>query len=158
MSDEPERNKEPPDEDERGDRDRKKEEDCKMSSTVKSIVERAKAAAKGSTETSEDSVGLLSSEADPEAAGGGGGGDGSGRRRSSSRGGGGDKVSSKAMSDFVFIKIVARLALGVLRRFWHVSSVAILAIILLYWLCGGLMAFLLVVFAVTGIFYHAGDR
>ncbi len=53
---------------------------------------------------------------------------------------------------------MARLALGVLRRFWHVSSLAILSIILFYWLCGGFLAFVLVLFAVSGILYHAGDR
>ncbi len=56
------------------------------------------------------------------------------------------------------LQIVARLALNVLRRSWHISSLALLAIILFYWLCGGLTAFLLVAFAVTGALYNAGDR
>ena len=65
---------------------------------------------------------------------------------------------SAAPSDFVFIKIVARIALQVMRRFWAFTSAALLALILFYWLCGGLIAFALVVFGATGILYHAGDR
>ena len=65
---------------------------------------------------------------------------------------------SAAASDFVFIKIVARMALQVMRRFWAFTSAALLALILFYWLCGGLIAFALVVLGATGILYHAGDR
>ena len=54
------------------------------------------------------------------------------------------------MSDFVFLKIFARLALSVLKKFWAFSSGVVLAIICLYWLLGGFPAFCLVVFAVTG--------
>ena len=65
---------------------------------------------------------------------------------------------SSAPSDFVFIKVVARIALQVMRKFWAFTSAALLALILFYWLCGGLIAFLLVVLGATGILYHAGDR
>ena len=66
--------------------------------------------------------------------------------------------SSAPPSDFVFIKVVARIALQVMRKFWAFTSAALLALILFYWLCGGLIAFLLVVLGATGILYHAGDR
>ena len=65
---------------------------------------------------------------------------------------------SSAPSDFVFIKVVARIALQVMRKFWAFTSAALLALILFYWLWGGLIAFVLVVLGATGILYHAGDR
>ena len=64
----------------------------------------------------------------------------------STRNGGG----SAASADFAFIKIIARLTLQLIRRFWAFSSAAALAIILFYWLCGGVVAFGLVAFAITG--------
>ena len=68
------------------------------------------------------------------------------------------RASAPAPSDFVFIKVVARIALQVMRKFWAFTSAALLALILLYWLWGGLTAFALVVLGATGILYHAGDR
>ena len=65
---------------------------------------------------------------------------------------------ASAPSDFVFIKVVARIALQIMRKFWAFTSAALLALILLYWLWGGLIAFMLVVLGATGILYHAGDR
>ena len=53
-------------------------------------------------------------------------------------------------SDFVFIKIVARITLQLIRKFWAFSSAAVLAIVLFYWLMGGFFAFAFVTFAVTG--------
>lgn len=64
----------------------------------------------------------------------------------------------KPSPDFVFIKIVARITLQLLRKFWAVSSAGALAIILFYWLCGGIVAFVLVAFAISGILYNASDR
>ena len=57
-------------------------------------------------------------------------------------------------SDFVFIKIVARITLQLIRKFWAFSSAAVLAIVLFYWLCGGIVAFAFVTFAVSGGFVH----
>ena len=57
-------------------------------------------------------------------------------------------------SDFVFIKIVARITLQLIRKFWAFSSAAVLAIVLFYWLCGGIVAFAFVTFAVSGGFLH----
>ena len=61
-------------------------------------------------------------------------------------------------SDFAFIKIIARLTLQLVRRFWAFSSAAALAIILFYWLCGGIVAFGLVAFALTGTFLKFFDN
>jgi len=69
-----------------------------------------------------------------------------------------DSATQSTNSDFVFIKIVARITLQLLRRFWAFSSAAVLAIILFYWLCGGFIALCMVIFAFTGLLYHAGDR
>jgi len=66
--------------------------------------------------------------------------------------------SDPSASDFAFIKIIARLTLQLVRRFWAFSSAAALAIILFYWLCGGIVAFGLVAFALTGILYHSTDK
>ena len=60
--------------------------------------------------------------------------------------------------DFAFIKIIARITIQIIRRFWAFSSAAALAIILFYWLCGGFVAFSLVAFALSGILYHSTDR
>jgi len=63
-----------------------------------------------------------------------------------------------AGKDFLFIKIVARLALSVLRRFWALTSVCLLSLLLLYWLLGGVPAFMLLSAGVLGALYQAGDR
>ena len=60
--------------------------------------------------------------------------------------------------DFAFIKIIARITLQIIRKFWAFSSAAALAIILFYWLCGGFVAFSLVAFALSGLLYHSTDR
>ena len=52
--------------------------------------------------------------------------------------------------DFAFIKIIARITLQLVRKFWHVSSAGFLAFFLLYWLFGGILAFLVVIFGITG--------
>ena len=59
--------------------------------------------------------------------------------------------SASNQSDFVFIKIVARITLQLVRKFWAFSSAAVLAIVLFYWLCGGIVAFAFVTFAVSGM-------
>ena len=72
-----------------------------------------------------------------------------------------EKAASKATqkdSDWAFIKVVARLSLNVIRRFWALSSATLLGVVALYYVFGGVFAFLLVVFAVSGILYNASDR
>lgn len=68
------------------------------------------------------------------------------------------RQSSSTKADFMFIKIVARIILLLLRRFWAFSGAAILSICLFYWFYGGLFAFGLVCFGLSGILYQAGDR
>ena len=59
-------------------------------------------------------------------------------------------ASAATMNDFAFVKIVARVALSLLRKFWAFSSAGFLAIVLMYWLFGGIFAFLLVLLSATG--------
>lgn len=67
-------------------------------------------------------------------------------------------TASGVESDFQFIKILARITLQLIRRFWAFSSATILCILFFYWLWGGLIAFFLVLFSATGILYHASDK
>ena len=60
------------------------------------------------------------------------------------------KAASSATNDFQFLKIVARICLQLMRRFWAFSSATVVAIVLFYWLFGGFMAFFLVVLAFSG--------
>lgn len=68
------------------------------------------------------------------------------------------RVSESSNADFMLIKIVARICLTLIRRFWAFSAAALLAILLFYWLYGGVIAFLLVCFGLSGVLYQAGDR
>ena len=68
------------------------------------------------------------------------------------------RQSETASADFMLIKIVARICLSLIRRFWAFSGAALLALILFYWLYGGLLALGLVVFGVSGVLYKAGDK
>jgi len=68
------------------------------------------------------------------------------------------RQSSSTRADFQFIKIIARIVLVLLRRFWAFSGATILVICLFYWLYGGLFAFALVCFGLSGLLYQAGDR
>lgn len=47
------------------------------------------------------------------------------------------------------LKIV-RILVGVLKKLWAISSATALACLILYWFYGGLLAFLLLLFAITG--------
>jgi len=71
------------------------------------------------------------------------------------------KVAKKTQgyaADFVMIKVVARITLQLISKFWAFSSAALLSIVLFYWLCGGFFAFFMVIFACSGLLYHAGDK
>lgn len=68
------------------------------------------------------------------------------------------RQSETTSADFMLIKIVARICLSLIRRFWAFSGAALLALILFYWLYGGLLALALVVFGVSGVLYKAGDK
>jgi len=67
-------------------------------------------------------------------------------------------MSETTSSDFMFITIVARIMLAIIKRFWAFSGAALLSIILFYWLYGGFFAFSLVLFGVSGVLYKAGDK
>ena len=60
---------------------------------------------------------------------------------------------SSSNPDFMMIKIIARMSLSLIRRFWAFSGAALLALVLLYWLYGGLFSFALVMFGLTGVLY-----
>lgn len=47
---------------------------------------------------------------------------------------------------------------GILMRCWALAGAAVLSCLLLYWVYGGLLAFLLLCFAMTGILYHTEDN
>ncbi|KAG8228155.1 hypothetical protein J437_LFUL002809 [Ladona fulva] len=47
---------------------------------------------------------------------------------------------------------------GALMKCWALSSAAVFACFFLYWVYGGLLAFLLLCFATTGILYHTEDQ
>ena len=75
----------------------------------------------------------------------------------------GSKSSSRRQSetanpDFMLIKIIARISLSLIRRFWAFSGAALLALILFYWLYGGLLSFALVIFGITGVLYKVDTR
>ena len=93
-------------------------------------------------EEDSEKVGLM----DPEVGGVAG-------TKSSSR-----RQSETANPDFMLIKIIARISLSLIRRFWAFSGAALLALILFYWLYGGLLSLALVIFGITGVLYKAGDK
>eukprot|EP00088_Acartia_fossae_P012153 TRINITY_DN1624_c0_g1_i1.p1 TRINITY_DN1624_c0_g1~~TRINITY_DN1624_c0_g1_i1.p1 ORF type:complete len:389 (-),score=59.86 TRINITY_DN1624_c0_g1_i1:932-2098(-) len=68
------------------------------------------------------------------------------------------RLSESTNSDFLFIKIVARITFALIKRFWAFSGAALLSIILFYWLYGGFFALFMVFFGVTGVVYKAGDK
>lgn len=72
--------------------------------------------------------------------------------------GSGRRVSESTNSDFLFIKIVARITFALIKRFWAFSGAALLSIILFYWLYGGFFALFMVIFGITGVLYKAGDK
>jgi len=59
--------------------------------------------------------------------------------------------------DFLFIRYVSRIVLDILKKFWALSTAAVLAILLLYWLYGGFFAFFMLCFAASGVVYQASD-
>jgi len=68
------------------------------------------------------------------------------------------RVSESTNSDFLFIKIVARITFALIKRFWAFSGAALLSIILFYWLYGGFFALFMVLFGCSGVLYKAGDK
>ncbi|KAJ7361797.1 Alpha/beta hydrolase domain-containing protein 13 [Desmophyllum pertusum] len=58
---------------------------------------------------------------------------------------------------FKTIETIGRLVLHVILRFWRACSAAMLTLLLLYWLYGGVVSFLLLAAAVFGALYHYQD-
>lgn len=58
---------------------------------------------------------------------------------------------------FKTIETIGRLVLHVVLRFWRFCSAAMLTLLLLYWLYGGVVSFLLLTAAVFGALYHYQD-
>ena len=58
---------------------------------------------------------------------------------------------------FKTIETIGRLVLHVILRFWRACSAAMLTLLLLYWLYGGVVSFLLLMAAVLGALYHYQD-
>ena len=58
---------------------------------------------------------------------------------------------------FKTIETIGRLVLHVILRFWRACSAAMLTLLLLYWLYGGVVSFLLLMAAVFGALYHYQD-
>ncbi|PSN33489.1 hypothetical protein C0J52_15394 [Blattella germanica] len=53
---------------------------------------------------------------------------------------------------------ILQIVAGIVMRCWALAGAAVLACLLLYWAYGGLLAFLLLCFATTGILYHTEDN
>lgn len=58
---------------------------------------------------------------------------------------------------FKTIETIGKLVLHVVLRFWRACSAAMLTLLLLYWLYGGVVSFLLLTAAVFGALYHYQD-
>lgn len=58
---------------------------------------------------------------------------------------------------FKTIETIGRLVLFIVLRFWRFCSAAMLTLLLLYWLYGGVVIFLLLTAAVLGALYHYQD-
>ncbi|XP_068209907.1 protein ABHD13 [Palaemon carinicauda] len=69
-----------------------------------------------------------------------------------------DEMTPKQKADFVVIKFVAGLVLTVMRKFWFTSGTVIFGLFVLFWLYGGLLALLLLLFAFSGIVYQISDQ
>lgn len=58
---------------------------------------------------------------------------------------------------FKTIESIGKLVLHLILRFWRACSAAMLTLLLLYWLYGGVVSFLLLTAAVFGALYHYQD-
>ena len=60
----------------------------------------------------------------------------------------GSKRRPVLRSGWTTLKLVALLSLSLLRKFWHIITSAVLILLLLYWLYGSLVAFVLLCVAI----------
>ncbi|CAL4075347.1 unnamed protein product, partial [Meganyctiphanes norvegica] len=69
-----------------------------------------------------------------------------------------EEMTPKQRADFAVIKFVAGLVLTVMRKFWCTSGTVAAGIIVLYWLYGGWLALLLLIFALSAVVYQISDQ
>nr|CAG4652009.1 EOG090X09ZU [Triops cancriformis] len=69
-----------------------------------------------------------------------------------------EDATAENNADFHVIRFVARIVLGIIKQCWAMSGAVVLAVLFLYWMYGGILAFLALCFAATGIIYNAGDK
>ena len=62
-----------------------------------------------------------------------------------------------SVTGFRSIETVGKLVLLIIQRFWRLCSAAMLTLLLLYWLYGGITTFLLLSAAVLGVLYFYQD-
>lgn len=53
--------------------------------------------------------------------------------------------------DFLVIRIVGRIVLGVIKQCWALSGAMFISICVFYWIFGGISAFVLLCFSAAGI-------
>lgn len=66
-------------------------------------------------------------------------------------------VPHDSVTGFKSIETISKLVLLVIQRFWRLCSAAMLTLLLLYWLYGGITTFLLLTAAVLGVMYFYQD-
>lgn len=64
---------------------------------------------------------------------------------------------AKMGKGFRTIELVTRLVFAVVMRFWKLCTTAVLILLLAFWMTGGVVTFLLLIFALAGLFYNAQD-
>nr|CAG4644142.1 EOG090X09ZU [Lepidurus arcticus] len=69
-----------------------------------------------------------------------------------------EDMTAENNADFHVIRFVANIVLSIIRQCWAMSGAVVLAVVFLYWMYGGILAFLVLCFAATGIIYNAGDK
>ena len=62
-----------------------------------------------------------------------------------------------SVTGFKTIETIGKLVILVIQRFWRLCSAAMLTLLLLYWLYGGITTFLLLTAAVLGVLYFYQD-
>ena len=65
--------------------------------------------------------------------------------------------SPDSVTGFKTIETIGKLVILVIQRFWRLCSGAMLTLLLLYWLYGGITTFLLLTAAVLGVLYFYQD-
>ncbi|XP_060064455.1 protein ABHD13-like isoform X2 [Ylistrum balloti] len=65
--------------------------------------------------------------------------------------------SSEMGKGFRTIELITRLVFAVVMRFWKLCTSAALILLLAFWTTGGVITFLLLIFALVGLFYNAQD-